>query len=345
MWLTQVDTLKAWYLPVDSVGGAAAALDLAGVAYLGGYLVATGAWTLDSGEGPDDLWVGVTSKGQVIVYQGTDPSSANTWSLVGVWNIGHPIGRRCLIKYRGDLLVLCHDGVYPLTAALDSSMLDRRAAVSDKIRQTISDLSEAYETNFGWSMLFYPEAQMLLLNVPVTGAPAQYAMNTITTSWGGPFNINATCWALFGNDAYFGGDGLVGHFWDGSLSDNGSNIDGDMKQAFSYFGTRGRMKQWKMMRPIFLANGTPSVFAGLNLDYGDSELVAPLSFLPITNGVWDSGVWDSAIWSGNLTPSASWATVYGVGTCAAVRIKTASNGIETRLEATDHVYEYGGIVG
>lgn len=346
LWLVQVNTLKAWYLPVDSVGGAAVALDLAGIAYLGGYLVATATWTLDSGNGPDDLWVGVTSEGQVIVYSGTDPSSSTTWSLVGVWNIGTPIGRRCLIKYRGDLLIICHDGVLPLAKALQSTNVDRQIAITDKIQKIITEATTNYQDNFGWDLLIYPEASMLLLNVPVEiGAnQVQYAMNLITGSWGGPFNISSNCWTYFNNEVYFGGDTFVAKFW-GNLDDNGNDIPGDMKQAFSYFGTRGRLKQWRMMKPIFLANGTPTVFIGLNIDYGDSGLIGSLTFNPITFGVWDSGLWDVAIWSGNVSISSNWSTVSGVGTCAAPRIKSSCQGIELRLEATDHVFEFGGIVG
>jgi hypothetical protein len=39
MWFIQKDTLKAWYLPTASVGGAANALDLSSVAHLGGSIV------------------------------------------------------------------------------------------------------------------------------------------------------------------------------------------------------------------------------------------------------------------------------------------------------------------
>ena len=80
MWVIENDTLSAWYLPVDSVGGAATEYDLSGIFRLGGYLLAGGTWTMDAGEGVDDYWIAVTSEGEVVVYQGTDPSSANTWT-------------------------------------------------------------------------------------------------------------------------------------------------------------------------------------------------------------------------------------------------------------------------
>jgi hypothetical protein len=61
-----------------------------------------GTWTVDGGDGPDDRAVFVTSEGEVIVYQGTNPSSATTWAKIGSYYIGKPLGRRCLEKFGGD---------------------------------------------------------------------------------------------------------------------------------------------------------------------------------------------------------------------------------------------------
>jgi hypothetical protein len=46
-------------------------------------------------EETDDYAAFITSEGQVAVYSGADPASSTTWSLVGVFDIGAPIGRRC----------------------------------------------------------------------------------------------------------------------------------------------------------------------------------------------------------------------------------------------------------
>ena len=59
------NTLKVWYLPVDSIGGAAASVDISALATKGGYIVAHGTWTIDAGTGVNDHYVIMTSKGQV----------------------------------------------------------------------------------------------------------------------------------------------------------------------------------------------------------------------------------------------------------------------------------------
>jgi len=95
LYFTQKDTLTCWYLPVDSIGGAASPLYFGGIARNGGYLQTMGTWTLDAGQGADDYAVFVTSMGEIIVYNGTDPSSATTWALKGVWQLGQNFSRRC----------------------------------------------------------------------------------------------------------------------------------------------------------------------------------------------------------------------------------------------------------
>lgn len=346
MWIVEKNTLKAWYLSPDSVGGSATSLDLAGIADQGGYLMATGTWTLDGGSGPDDYWVGITSEGQIIVYQGTDPSSSSTWSLVGVWNVGHPIGRRCLIKYRGDLLIVCHDGIYPLSIALVNAQVDRRAAITDKIVEAINSASDLYENNFGWQILFFPEASMILLNVPVNEGSdqEQYVMNTITGAWARFTGIDANCWALSGNAAYFGGEQIVGSFWD-SFSDNGTNIIGDIQQAFNYFKSPGQLKHWKMIQPVFQSNGTPSVFIGLNVDYNTEDPGDTLNFAPTGYAVWDDALWDAGIWGGGLSVLANWETVPGIGYCCGLRMNIEAAGIEIRFVAANYIFERGSLLG
>jgi len=138
LWFVQEDNLKAWYLDPLSVGGAATALDLGGIARNGGYLQAMGTWTLDAGQGADDYAVFITNMGEVMIYNGTDPSVAETWLLKGVWQFGQTFNRRCYFKWNGDLLLLTQDGLVPLSAAVQSTRLDPRINLTDKIYYAVS---------------------------------------------------------------------------------------------------------------------------------------------------------------------------------------------------------------
>src|SRR3990167_6560161 len=150
LWFVQEASLDAWYMPTSAIGGTATKFSLNAVAQLGGSLVGMWTWTIDAGYGVDDMAVLVTTEGEVLVYAGTDPASAATWQLVGVWHIGSPLGNRCGFKYAGDLLLVTQDGVQPLSAALQSSRLNPRVSLTDKIQKAVSDAAANYGSNFGW---------------------------------------------------------------------------------------------------------------------------------------------------------------------------------------------------
>jgi hypothetical protein len=344
-WLIEKDSLKVWYLGVNSIAGAANALDFSSIARKGGYLVGMGTWTIDAGYGVDDLAVFITSQGEVIVYRGTDPTSASTWALVGVWNIGAPIGRRCFFKWSGDLLLITQDGVVPLSGALQSSRVNPKVALTDKIQSAMSAAATLYGSNYGWQLFYYAKANMLLLNVPVGNGSIQeqFAMNTITKAWCNFKNISSNCWELFNDEPYFGGDGYIGKFWN-SLDDNGSNITTTCKQAFNYFESRGKLKRFTMMRPMLLTNGNPSILGNLNIDFQDDAPTSLLSFAATSGSVWDTSTWDNALWGGDDLVQKVWQGATGIGYCASVRIQTASQGINVQLIATDVVYETGAIL-
>ena len=161
LYFTQKDTLACWYLDVNAIAGVANPLYFGGIARNGGYLQAMGTWTLDAGQGADDYAVFVTSMGEVIVYNGTDPTTAATWALKGVWQLGQTFARRCFFKWAGDLLLLTQDGLVPLASALQSSRLDPRINLTDKIFYPISVACSNYYANFGWQINYFASEKCL----------------------------------------------------------------------------------------------------------------------------------------------------------------------------------------
>jgi hypothetical protein len=345
VWFTQIGTLRAWYLPTESIAGAVNFLDLSSFATRGGTLVAIGTWTIDAGYGVNDLTAFVTSKGEVLVYQGSDPSSAATWSLVGVWQIGAPVGARCFLKWGGDLLLITQDGIYPMSGALQSSRLDPKVAVSNKIMNAVSAAITSYGNNFGWQLCYYAIQNMLILNVPVQEGnfQQQYVMNTINKSWCNFSGWNANCFEIFNNQLYFGGNGYVGQAWSG-LSDNGNNINLDGFQAFNALGSPGQQKQVKMLRPVVLSNGAPALNCNVNVDFDTNDTTAPLSFSPVSYAAWDAALWDQGLWAGGLTVTKNWQGATGLGNYLAPRLKAASQGIQIEWASTDIVYEPGAVL-
>jgi hypothetical protein len=344
VWLIVSGSLKAWYLGTNSIAGAANPFDLSSVAQQGGYLVAMGTWTIDAGYGVDDLAVFVTSVGEIIVYRGTDVSSSSTWALVGVWRLGSPLGRRCLMKYAGDLLIISQDGILPLASALQSSRLNPQVALSDKIQQVYSESAGNFKSNFGWQALYYPGANMLLFNVPVAegASQQQYAMNTITKAWARFKGWSANVFEMFQDNLYFGGNGFVAKAWN-TFADAGATIAADVLQAYNYFGAKGQNKHWVMFRPTLLSNSNPTIYATVNVDFNPEPPLSLLSYAPTNYGLWGSGSWGAALWGSGL-PLAAWQDCGQVGYAGALRMQITSSGADLKWMSTDFVSERGGVL-
>jgi hypothetical protein len=346
LWFVEKNSMRVWYMPTLSIGGVASPIDLSSLFNRGGYLMAMGDWSLDAGYGMDDYAVFISSEGQVAVYKGTDPSTVANWSLVGVYEIGSPVGRRCLMKYAGDLTLICQDGLSPLSKSLMSSRINTVEMMTDKIQNAIGEYITSYGSNFGWETHIFPKQNMLLLNVPTSsGTSYQLVMNTISGAWSQFIGWNAACFELHGDQLYFGSNGVVCKAWD-TQADNGTNINFEAQQSFNYFGQSSQLKQLKMLRPIISTDGNPSLLLGVNVDFDTSAPTGIPSFSPnpTSQAIWDSSVWDSAVWVGGLVIKKDWQTCFALGYCLSAHLLGSGLNIHFRWAATDYLVADGGVL-
>jgi hypothetical protein len=347
LYFCKNNSLSFWYLDVQAISGVATEFQLGSFFRNGGFLQAMGTWTLDAGYGVDDFAVYVTSMGEILVYQGFDPSDPNNWSMKGLWQMGQTFSRRCFFKWGGDLLLLTQDGLLPLTSALQSDRLDPRINLTDKIYYAVSLAATAYAQNFGWQINYLATENMLILSIPVDGGMEQYVMHTITKAWSRFTGIEAYCFTTSGDqDMHFGGDGYVGKFFY-TNTDDVSNIVGTCQQAYNYFDSRGQLKRFTLIRPIIQTdNGMPTVLCGISTDFDTVSLTNQISYNPALLNVarWDTAKWDQASWGGYLTTTKNWQGVTGTGFSASVNMNVASQGIDFHWASTDYVMERGGVL-
>lgn len=333
------NSMELAYLPVLSIGGAAAFVDLGSVFRLGGSIMACYTWTIDAGNGSDDHLVIISTNGEIAVYRGGNPSSSADWFLIGVFTLGRPIGRRCAVKYGGDLAINTTEGVFPLGKGLLSSSVDRRVALTDKIQNSVSVAANSYENSFGWQLCLHPDANMLILNIPGEDSGSyQYAQNTITGAWGKFQGWNANVWLNSYSGLYYADNSGIYLAWVGNL-DLSEPIVADILPAFSYFGVKALNKYFTMVRPYILTTGSPSILYSLNADYLLQEPVGNLSFSPPSGMVWGGMVWGDMVWGGGITSLTGWNTVGVVANSAAIRMKIQNNGAEVRFTNTDYVMQ------
>ncbi len=345
VWYVEKNSFNVWYTAAGAFAGALTKFALGSIFRRGGYLVAMGSWTLDGGRGVEDLAVFITSQGEVAVYAGTDPASANTWALVGVFNIGAPIGYRCMRQYQGDLLIITQDGVVSASKALITSRTNQNAANTAIISGAAANATLLYGSSFGWEVTQFAKGNMLLLNVPVgVGLQEQYVMNTTTGAWCQFTGWGANTFEVFNDNLYYGTNGEVRQAWTGT-SDLGTNIVGELVTSFDYLGSRNGLKISRMLRPVIGWDSNPSEFlVGVDVDFRIVEPVGAISFVGSAAGLWDAGLWDVALWGGSVTLNRNWYSAFGIGYAFATHLKVTTNSARVRLASVDYVYERGGIL-
>lgn len=338
------DSLSFWYLPAGAAGGALTEFDLSSFCNRGGYLMWSATWSFDAGDGPDDSIVFMTSKGEAVVYRGTDPSTASDWVLSGVYYVGHPLGRRSFVKYGGDLVAITQNGAFPLSTALQTAQLNNAFALTNKIENAFNEVAREYSEVFGWEAITYAKEEALIFNIPQSASNKQYVMNTVTKSWCEFNSWDASCFAELDKQLYFATGSTVMKGWS-SNSDNSSNIVAEGKTAFSYFGNTSQQKRFTFFRPMLRANGSITYYANLDIDFSDNVIVGTITFTASASSTWDNAKWNSGTWSNALQVIRQWCSpTNNVGYSASGGIKVETDTYEIRWVSNDYVYERGGIL-
>jgi hypothetical protein len=351
-WYIEANTMNVWYATIAGYQGVLNFLPLGQIFKMGGYLMAMATWTVDNASGINDMSVFISSEGEVAVFQGYDPSTVATWQLVGTFRIGRPVGRRCWCKYGSDVLVICADGLAPLSKSLLTDRTQPDALLTNKIVNAINSDFAAYGNNFGWQCLEHPLGNKLILNVPeqVDAVAHQWVMNTVSTSnaWCRYKNWNATCWEVQQDSLYFGGLTSTGAFAvflaDTGTTDNGNAITVDVLPAFTYFEEMTE-KSFKMARPIFFGSvpvSVPPLVLCVDFQIATVSAAPPLNVTSIAP--WNTSPWNTTPWGGKsaVVPTKNWLGVNGIGYAAAGRLTFQVKNIALQWHSIDYLYERGG---
>lgn len=337
IYMVEKNSFRCWYLPVNSLGGAAQSLEFGGIFKLGGFLMAVASWSVDNTAGLQEFFVAISSEGEVAVYQGFDPTNAANWAIASHFRIGRPVGRRCFAKVGSDVIVLGADGAYPLSKALMADRSQEGEALSQKIQDLINTDVQIYSANFGWQVILYPIGNKIIINVPFQAGVAsyQYVMNTITKAWCRFTGWNALCWALFNDRIYFGAPNGSVYQADVGSSDNGANIVADGLQAFNNFGTENQ-KQFTAMRPVIKASTGLAPACGINVDF-DTTSPTAITSSAISITLWGSP-WGSP-WSTKNGTIRVWHGAAGIGFKGAPHMVVSTKNALCQWQSTDVLFE------
>lgn len=352
-WFVERGAARAWYLPTDAVIGAATAFNFGNKFRHGGTLVALYTWTLDGGDGSDDILVAISSAGDVILYKGNDPASATDFTQVGQWYIGPPpVGRRIAGSFGGELYLLSSYGITPLSKLIAGMLIQQEATqLSRKINPLVNNQMLAARDDLGWEIKLLSSENLLLASVPkqLGFSYLQFVQS-----------LNTQGWAVYRDVPYFTGETWGGVFYFATTDNRvlihtgtqdevhlaattGVAINWSTLSVFAEYGEIGRYKRGQFVRPVFLAGKAPSYAIQVRYDYNLSEVLPPPAASATTGSVWDTGIWDLALWGGDFVEVENPVGGSGIGRAIAVAINGSST-TPTILVRYDLMYDTGGLL-
>lgn len=353
LWFLVRDSMTAYYLPVNEVGGVATAFPMAGGFSRGGYLNSLFTWTIDLGEDTGDILVLQSSEGELAGYSGTDPDTAGAWQLHAKYSVGSPLSRKSTVPHNGDQLLLTNYGLISLSELVGGrhALGEREGTKSGRISRTLNNLVRSRLNSDGWEMADAPSFQYIILSVPeYSGVPSyQFIMNSLTGAWT-TFDLPAETFLEYNGMLYFANqNGTVYRHGDSDMDDvgmdglGGTAVVAGFQQAYSYFKMPNTPKHFKLIRPVFESQMTPQYTLSISTDFsangGLDDLSTP-ALKETTDVVWDNATWDIDVWINRSSVHQEWIGLLGMGYSASLSVKTSST-IETRYVASNWAIEAG----
>lgn len=291
LYFVQKDSLSIWYGEVNEVQGALIEFDISGVVRKGGRVILSGSLTHDLRSGLNDLFIIVTSQGEILAYSGDNPGASN-WQLNGRFFVGRPLEYRCATQFVSDMLIATTEGIISVADVIQNSQPTRR--FSDKIQLAYNAAIQSSNNSFEqWSLTFCAARHMLVLMVPVQKAQALenlvndqiWLMNTNTGAWCNNVNSRGPVCVLKNRVISIASYPSSTRFPDyifpppvldtfkikeiGS-SQNALHTVVDIQSAYSSFGDRGSIKSIKSIKPYFVCNGDIEAVLQVYGDFANS---------------------------------------------------------------------------
>ena len=344
LWFVEDGSARAWYLDAGSIAGAATSFNFGSKFNHGGTLVGLYVWTVDGGDGVDDHLVAIGSGGDVIIYKGTDPTSAATFELVGQYYVGRlPAGRRIAQNDGGDLYILSQYGVIPLTRLMQGQLVqNENTQLSRNISPLIADAMSLTISSRGWEMRNVPSENVFLISRPAISGfeNLQFTLSTHTNGWTTFESLPYQTGDVWDGDFYIGGaDGTV-YILTGN-TDVGEAIPFGLLHSFQEYGEAGLYHRVQLMRPVFRSTGSPTYNTEARYDYNDDPPTSSGATPVVTGSLWDVALWDAGIWSSSGSTVQSVIGGTGIGRAMSVALAGTSDS-ETLLIRTDLFFDTAG---
>ena len=301
LYFIQRNSMNAWYLPLDAVGGVLLPIYLAGAANKGGKLLFGASWSIDTGDGIDDKCVFATDLGELLIFTGSNPGDAANWRQEGRYQIGAPLGMNSHMLLGGDLLIATVEGITPVSQAIQKDSGSLGLALLTKNIKPLWREEVADKRSWPWTMKRWDEYGGIFVATPGGTTPDTrhcLAANNETGAWC-IFTWDATCWLRMRTDMFFGTQkGLIMQA-DRTGCDDGLPYTATLVGGWETFQSGAAQTTWHQARAVFISRFNQPFVPQLSATTDHQIIIPPPPPPGVDPGVldaWDEGLWDEALW-------------------------------------------------
>lgn len=354
IWFTERNRSRAWYLDPASLSGDITGFDVGSRFKAGGFLKQQTTLTMDGGDGMDDKLVQLSDGGDVLVWEGINPSNPTEMRLVGRWVTGSPPkGRRAMSDWGGDVMVLTNNGLVLLSSIIKGTAeVDKDVYLTRAIAGYVRQRMAAVQNDYGWGMVHDQSHNIIMVTTPndtnVSEEPIQFAMDLTQNAWCVFRGLDMLCAARFKAGSFFG-DRSGSVFRLTGTSDNvmiGGGADFIEYSMLTHFDGLNDPSVWKrvqFIRPNWQGSTLPHYAIKARYDFDLSGLIIPSSFNTVDLSLWDDGVWGGATWAGTAQSYTQTLGGDGMGRYVALAMRGRSNTDLTYIGSTV-IMDQGGML-
>jgi hypothetical protein len=293
LFFIEANSMNAWYLGIDAVGGVLAKIPLSGSFARGGKLLFGAVWSTDAGDGLDDKCCFANDLGEIIVFTG-NVADSNSWRQEGRYYISPPLGMNAYTNIGGDLIIATVEGLVPMSAAITKNAGQLDLAMLTRAIKALWREEVAGKRNWPWTIEKWDEFGGFFVTTPGDKTPHALAANNATVAWARMVGWDATCFIRMRSDFFFGTQ--TGKIMQAERTgmDDGQAYVACLVGGWETFGSAANQFVWHQARAVFSAN---------NNEPFEPQLAATVDYMieippppppgpdPGIVDVWDQGEW------------------------------------------------------
>jgi len=374
LYFTEKDSTIMWYHATENVtlttgSPLLTSYDFSGIFRRGGYLLFTGSYTNQTAQTSQDLFMAVSSQGEIVLYSGYSPDDPN-WSLVAHFIIGKPLGAKAFVRVNQDVWIITQQGIVPVSALFQTDPEQALNIISYKINPLITQYAGQVALSELWNGFFWPAGRRVYITLPDSTSTATLLVYSIDSKSWTQFILYSTehnvVSCKYSDLPFYGSN--TGKIYQGETgyadavvgSGTGESISFAARCAFSFYGSRGNYKAFKDIRPLMKAKRGLTLNLGLDTDFKRQAVITSVTTPVSTFTPWGSpwGVGAGTInpytglplttvftpWSADVDYIFDRFAAAGQGHCAAIRFGGTIKNSPCQFIGFEVRYDVGGQV-